>query len=166
MGVYNWEDGRVYKGTWLQNNMHGVGFFTYEDGRRYKGQFKMDKKEGYGIYYWEDGRTFEGEWVKGKQQGIGIYKVPMQEVKFGYWEGGKRKIWFSEQEKKQIQEGSFDFEKEIENYKPSLSSIYSFKRPQSLMRDLKAAKEEVKALYAFLKIEDYSDLSSLHSEIS
>lgn len=44
-GVYHWADGRIYKGTWLNNNMHGSGEYTWQDNRKYFGEYKNDKKD-------------------------------------------------------------------------------------------------------------------------
>jgi hypothetical protein len=51
-GVYNWSDGREYRGDWKNNKMEGKGIFKWPDGRRYEGDYKDDKKEGKGIFYW------------------------------------------------------------------------------------------------------------------
>jgi len=52
IGVYNWSDGRIYKGEWKNNKMEGTGEFKWPDGRKYEGQYVDDKKEGDGTFYW------------------------------------------------------------------------------------------------------------------
>lgn len=36
-GVYEWPDGRVFKGQWFANKMHGKGVISWPDGRKYTG---------------------------------------------------------------------------------------------------------------------------------
>ena len=52
LGVYNWSDGRQYKGEWKNNKMEGHGLFEWPDGRRYQGEYVDDKKEGMGTFHW------------------------------------------------------------------------------------------------------------------
>jgi hypothetical protein len=56
----------VFKGEWLNNEMHGKGTFTWKDGRKYFGSYVHDKKHGYGIFTWPDGREYDGMWKNGK----------------------------------------------------------------------------------------------------
>lgn len=53
-----------------------MGIYIWNDGRVYQGQYKDDKKHGFGIYTWADGRCYEGYWYRGKQHGVGTYYVP------------------------------------------------------------------------------------------
>ena len=46
--MYNWADGRKYKGDWRNNKMEGYGEFDWPDGRKYNGSYVDDKKEGEG----------------------------------------------------------------------------------------------------------------------
>ena len=46
--------------------MEGYGVFTWNDGRIYKGNYLNDKKEGFGDFYWPDGRCYKGNWKNGK----------------------------------------------------------------------------------------------------
>ena len=52
IGVYNWCDGREYRGAWRNNKMEGEGVFHWPDGRKYQGHYMDDKKEGHGIFHW------------------------------------------------------------------------------------------------------------------
>jgi hypothetical protein len=45
-----WSDGRVYNGSWVESQMHGMGTLSWPDGRSYTGEFKNDKKHGFGVY--------------------------------------------------------------------------------------------------------------------
>lgn len=74
-----------------------MGIYIWNDGRMYQGEYKDDKKHGFGIYTWADRRSYEGYWFKGKQHGIGTYAVPKDgKTKFGLWEDGKRIEWFDQ----------------------------------------------------------------------
>ena len=44
VGIYQWADGRIFKGDWKNNKMHGKGEFSWSDGRRYIGEYRDDKK--------------------------------------------------------------------------------------------------------------------------
>lgn len=46
--------------------MEGIGVYYWNDGRIYEGEYEEDKKHGYGIYMWQDGRKYEGSWWRGK----------------------------------------------------------------------------------------------------
>ena len=39
-GVYEWADGRVYKGELKENKMHGEETFYFPDGIKYKGEWR------------------------------------------------------------------------------------------------------------------------------
>lgn len=52
LGVYNWSDGREYRGMWRNNKMEGEGVFKWPDGRKYEGHYVDDKKEGHGTFHW------------------------------------------------------------------------------------------------------------------
>jgi hypothetical protein len=44
--TYN--DGRSYKGSWLNDQMHGYGEFNWPGGKNYKGMYEKDLKHGQG----------------------------------------------------------------------------------------------------------------------
>ena len=50
--------------------MNGFGIFNYPDGKSYKGYFRKDKKNGFGIYSGKNNLRYEGKYKKGKQYGI------------------------------------------------------------------------------------------------
>lgn len=65
LGQMKWEDGRVYRGSWVENVRCGVGVIeTEEGGERYEGEWREDVPDGFGIK--TDGNTQElGLFVKG-----------------------------------------------------------------------------------------------------
>lgn len=76
--------------------MHGYGVFVWEDGRKYEGSYVDDKKEGRGKFTWPDGRIYDGEWKDGRQHGSGTYTYPDGRVRQGEWVDGKRSKWIGE----------------------------------------------------------------------
>ena len=52
IGIYTWNEGRKYDGTWSGGKKHGRGISILADGRRYIGPYVEDKKEGYGVLEW------------------------------------------------------------------------------------------------------------------
>lgn len=52
LGVYTWNDKRIFVGDWKNNKMDGEGVFKWADERKYEGQYKDDKKEGFGVFEW------------------------------------------------------------------------------------------------------------------
>lgn len=94
--------------------MHGKGVYTWDDGRKYEGSYYKDKKHGFGIYKWADGRIYEGMWLEGRQHGKGKYVLPDGTAKVGRWVDGKRVEWFEN-------ETTIDFTKEIEELERATS---------------------------------------------
>lgn len=41
-GTYTWNDGRIFTGEWLNNNMHGFGLYKWPNGSTYEGQYIED----------------------------------------------------------------------------------------------------------------------------
>jgi hypothetical protein len=86
---------------------NGFGVFRWQDGQKYVGTFKNKQRFGKGTNYWGDGRIFEGVWLNDKMNGFGIESMgpalpkggneknlPLNEktidfVKDGFWEDGK-----------------------------------------------------------------------------
>jgi len=90
--------------------MDGYGSYQWNDGRIYTGQYLDDKKHGYGMYRWADGRMYNGFWYNGKQHGLGTYIVANESrEKHGLWEEGKRIEWFDPLQKEQIEKGTLDY---------------------------------------------------------
>ena len=46
--------------------MNGYGEMSYEDGRVFKGTFYNDQKHGEGVFIWNSGKKIEGFWILGK----------------------------------------------------------------------------------------------------
>jgi hypothetical protein len=100
IGVLCYPDGRVYKGTFEDDKMHGRGEYVHADGSRYEGtsrglpsgEFAQGLKHGQGTYTWKDGRIYVGAFENGKQHGLGKY-TSKGATKAGRWENGKIQEW-------------------------------------------------------------------------
>ena len=68
---------------------------VYEDGRVYRGQFMNDQKHGQGVYQWPNGKKMEGTWANGKQDGQARFTNSKGESRVGIWENGQRKKWLT-----------------------------------------------------------------------
>ena len=67
-GTYQWEDGEVYTGHWLNGKQHGTGIMYYApDGFSHMGEWCEGQPHGKGTVTWPDGSRFEGEWLKGRR---------------------------------------------------------------------------------------------------
>ncbi len=53
-------NGDLYEGYWSNNYFNGQGTYIWNDGRKYKGKFVDDLPEGYGIMEYPDGDVYEG----------------------------------------------------------------------------------------------------------
>ena len=85
--------------------MHGFGRYILKENKTYEGEFYADKKHGYGIYTWPDGRVYEGYWKDSKQHGLAKYLIKQGatvQTKYGMWEEGARKQWYSIEKEKEI----------------------------------------------------------------
>ena len=95
-GVYIWNSGNYYVGTWknqkeeglgknfdvndklvyegeLHNGeRHGIGTLFYDKGK-YVGSFEFGRLNGKGIYTWKNGDKWEGYFLNNNLHGIGIY---------------------------------------------------------------------------------------------
>ena len=49
--------------------MHGKGVFKWNDGRIYEGSYKYGRKNGFGVFTYQDGRNIKGKWINGTLEG-------------------------------------------------------------------------------------------------
>jgi hypothetical protein len=64
--LYNWQDGSVYQGSFLNGKRHGFGTFTAKDGTIYQGKWFDDLMHGKGELVRSDGSLVTGVWQAGK----------------------------------------------------------------------------------------------------
>jgi hypothetical protein len=87
-GTFQWENGDMYIGSWVNDLPNGQGKFIWENGDHYMGNFEEGKLSGRGTYKWENGNSYNGQWSENKMTGRGTY----------YWskEGATYEGFFSE----------------------------------------------------------------------
>lgn len=68
-GIYRFEEGDRYEGTFVQGQPEGHGIVTYQNGDRYEGEMQAGAFAGFGIYYEKSGAIFEGSWSAGEYLG-------------------------------------------------------------------------------------------------
>ena len=46
--------------------LHGVGRYEWPDGKVYHGDFLNNNKHGQGLFMWPDGKSYDGGWIENK----------------------------------------------------------------------------------------------------
>jgi hypothetical protein len=64
----------ITEGTFVENNLEGIGKEKWKDTSYYMGEFKFNKKDGIGTYRWSDGTLYMGEFIDNQMNGIGIIR--------------------------------------------------------------------------------------------
>ena len=70
LGKFNFIDGRVYTGDWLNNSMDGKGVFKWGNECKYTGEYKNNKREGNGVYSFGC-NLYDGYWLNNMPHGEG-----------------------------------------------------------------------------------------------
>ena len=65
LGIMQYENGRIYEGSWVNDRRHGKGYEKYSNGNIYEGEFARGKANGVGVYNWKNGEIYQGHWVNG-----------------------------------------------------------------------------------------------------
>lgn len=60
-GIYEYHNGDIYEGEFLEGQRHGKGEYLYCDGAVYRGYWREDAKHGKGSFKY-DKYEFDGEW--------------------------------------------------------------------------------------------------------
>lgn len=72
-GIYTWENGAKYEGSWKDGKRNGFGKYTYANGTIYEGSWKDDKKEGKGKMWVYEGKKligiYKGTWQNDQMHG-------------------------------------------------------------------------------------------------
>ncbi|CAD8110971.1 unnamed protein product [Paramecium sonneborni] len=106
VGRYEWPDGRIYDGEWVEGKMEGKGEFIWQDKRKYIGSYLKDLKSGHGVLEWPNGKNLAGTWRMGKLNGIAVLtikgkvlegqnKPEPDRIFLSEWEDGKRIKWIN-----------------------------------------------------------------------
>jgi len=98
-GIYYWNSGEKYEGTWKNDEFEGYGEMTYSNST-YKGYWVNGNKEGKGIYRWNSGAIYDGEWKEDDHEGYGEMTYESGNIYKGYWvknnkEGEGTYFWVS-----------------------------------------------------------------------
>jgi len=64
-GVYAFDNGDKYSGTFREGRPHGQGIVYYDNGERYEGMLSKGKLHGRGTLHYPDGRIISGYWADG-----------------------------------------------------------------------------------------------------
>lgn len=53
-GIFKWESGLRYSGSYREDRREGFGKLSWPDGSYYEGFFHHDMREGHGVHKWGD----------------------------------------------------------------------------------------------------------------
>jgi hypothetical protein len=91
-GIYFFEDGGFYKGSWKDGIMSGNGIMNIPGQEIYTGYFSNGEYDGFGTLEYADGGKYVGTWKGGNRHGKGIiYYPPQSEIQSieGEFQNGK-----------------------------------------------------------------------------
>jgi len=83
-----------YVGRWDSDKQDGEGVYKFNSGATYKGSFSQGTFHGRGKYTFSDGASYDGEWSANKMHGQGVY-IDSQKVEWagqffnGMYDSGK-----------------------------------------------------------------------------
>jgi hypothetical protein len=75
-GKYTWTDGRIYKGEFRDNKIHGMGMLRTRYGDTYIGMWENNLQHGKGKYIWKNGSVYKGDFVHGNQVSVCTSSLP------------------------------------------------------------------------------------------
>lgn len=88
-GMFTFEDGSVYEGSWFRGTRFGHGHFRSAAGWTYEGFFDTDRRHRHGTITWPDGSCYMGEWYYDEITGKGVYVTTLRDVYKGELLKGK-----------------------------------------------------------------------------
>jgi len=71
-GLFIHLDGQTYEGNFKDGAINGKGIMTYPDGRRYDGNYSNNMRNGYGVMTYQDGRRYDGNYSNNMRNGYGV----------------------------------------------------------------------------------------------
>ena len=110
-GIMRFENGDVYKGSWMNDMLHGEGVMTFKSGDVYEGAWFKNmmttgkdpdtgKPTDIGVLKFHNGDVYEGEFKCGMFEGQGVYRRSDGTIDHdGLWHHGKpftrphKRIW-------------------------------------------------------------------------
>lgn len=66
----------VYKGTFVEGQLSGLGSFSWNQGDKYVGEFAGNQLQGRGTYTWADGGVYVGSFKNSHRAGEGELTLP------------------------------------------------------------------------------------------
>ncbi|MQP24065.1 hypothetical protein GFJ94_03180 [Flavobacterium sp. LMO8] len=93
-GIFVFDDGAVYFGTWKNKQLEGIGSFYFNSGSVYCGEFKNGTFYGFGAIMYNPGPSLEayiGNWINNKKSGEGLYISKDGTYKNGQWNNDEYK---------------------------------------------------------------------------
>lgn len=87
-GMLMYRNGDTYDGEWKSGERSGFGVLKYASGAIYIGSFENNKKHGYGTMTYVSGNSYEGEFYCGKRHGKGIYSYMDGSIYRGVFDSG------------------------------------------------------------------------------
>jgi hypothetical protein len=105
-GTYYFADsGKIYKGNFVENHIHGKGIMKFPDGKLYNGDFKQDKMDGLGVMQTASKDRYIGAFKDDKKEGNGVWLDYATKTKRqGTWVNDKRTAWIGPEIQTQVTE--------------------------------------------------------------
>jgi hypothetical protein len=82
---YEWTDGRLYIGQFVQGQRHGTGYYQWgassesTSQRYYQGEFQSNQRHGKGVYVDQIQQVrYEGDFCGGMYEGQGVFTYPVK----------------------------------------------------------------------------------------
>lgn len=88
-GIYQFESGARYEGTFQNGKRQGQGKLTLSNGLTYLGQFVRDYRQGEGCQTSQDGSVYTGQFFRDRYHGQGTMQFADGAVYRGEWQSGK-----------------------------------------------------------------------------
>lgn len=86
-GQYIFDNG-LYMGYWKEGYMHGEGLYVFDTGDYYDGTYHDNKRSGDGTFYFTDGGKYVGGFLNQYLSGEGAMMSNDGLLQEGYWENG------------------------------------------------------------------------------
>ncbi len=89
-GKFNWDNGDVYTGDFLDGYLSGTGLLVYSNGESYYGGWTRSKRDGLGKYKFSNGSYYKGQWVNDNLDGkVSLYDPQGLHIDDYIYENGK-----------------------------------------------------------------------------
>ena len=87
-GIYKYENGDRYEGSFSDEQPNGEGEMTYANGDVYNGKWTRGKRHGEGEFTWANGDKYLGNWIGGEKHGEGKFTWANEDTYSGTWKNG------------------------------------------------------------------------------